>query len=85
MQVRTIIDGVETVSEMEKPMPRGVYERKPKSPEATAKRRGRPPAHANGSGNGLPALMAQLRAQKAKAEDQVVALGTAIEALEALE
>lgn len=88
--VRTIREGVEHVHQageplQEQPMPRGVYERKPRNPNAPAKPRGRPPVKANGAGNGLPHLLAQMRSEKTKAEDRVVALGTAIEALEALE
>jgi len=58
-------------------MPRGVYERKPKDASAPKKKRK--------DGNGYGELLAKMRHEKTLAEDRVVALGTAIEALEALE
>lgn len=75
----------------EKPMPRGVYERKPRSataaqaapkPNGTGKRRGRPPKAANGS---YAALLASLRAERERLVDKVAAIGTTIEALEGIE
>lgn len=59
-------------------MPRGVYPRKKKAGGVTPQRQKR-------SAGGIPKVLAQLRAEKTRAEDQVVALGTAIEALEVLE
>lgn len=61
-------------------MPRGVYERKPKG-QAVArskKRRG-------GGDDNVIDLLNKLREQRTRAEDRVVAIGTAIEALEALD
>jgi len=60
-------------------MPSGVYERKPKNPDAPRPKRGRPRKM-----NGTAALLAQLRAEREKAVDLATALGTAIDALEAL-
>ena len=50
-------------------------------PNGTGKRRGRPPKAQNGS---YEALLASMRAEREKLIDKVAALGTAIEALEAL-
>lgn len=60
-------------------MPRGVYERKAKKAKTAggAAKEPRP--------NGFPDLVMRMRAEKVKAEDRVVALGTAIEVLEGLE
>lgn len=61
-------------------MPRGVYERKKKKLVfEDAPRRGRQP-----KANGYGELLDKLRAERDKAIDRVTALGTAIEALEAL-
>jgi hypothetical protein len=57
-------------------MPRGVYERKKKGAQATARK---------GGGDSYADLIQRLRAEKTRAEDRVVALGTAIEALEAMD
>lgn len=57
-------------------MPKGVYERKPKA----ADEKKRKPKGANGVGH----LLDKLRAERDAAIDKVTALGTAIEALEAL-
>jgi hypothetical protein len=61
-------------------MPRGVYERKPKNPDAPTRK---PRKGSNGSGYGE--ILLRMRQEKAKYEDRVVALGTAIEAMEGLE
>jgi len=58
-------------------MPRGVYDRKAKGRAAAKVRKG--------VGDGFADLLKKLRAEKTKSEDRVVALGTAIEALEALD
>lgn len=62
-------------------MPRGVYERK--------KRAGAPAvvktARKGGGDSEAVDLLTKLRAARTKAEDRVVAYGTAIEALEALD
>jgi hypothetical protein len=60
-------------------MPRGVYERKQKGGASRKKVKRR------WAGDGFADMVATMRAQKIKAEDRVVALGTAIEALEALD
>jgi len=60
-------------------MPRGVYPRKPKKDaqnKSTAAKRG---------GDPVIRVLDELRTQRTRAEDRVVAIGTAIEALEALE
>jgi hypothetical protein len=62
-------------------MPRGVYPRKKKGPGTIP-----PPSRRRAvRGDGFAAVLAAMRAEKLKAEDRVVALGTAIEALEGLE
>lgn len=61
-------------------MPRGVYDRTKKKDKAPGG--GRLKGRAS---NGYPDLLAKMRAEKLKAEDRVVALGTAIEILEGLE
>lgn len=58
-------------------MPRGVYPRKKKAGNDQPKRPRKPA--------GVPKLLEQLRAERTHYEDKVVALGTAIEALEALD
>jgi hypothetical protein len=60
-------------------MPRGVYQRKSKGESSPPRRR-----RLNG-GDGYADLLATMRAEKTKAEDRVVALGTAIEALEGID
>lgn len=57
-------------------MPRGVYPRTKKKADAPKR---------TSKGDGYTNLVAKLRAEKLKAEDRVVALGTAIEALEGIE
>lgn len=59
-------------------MPSGVYERKPKDPAKVKARR------VNGAGGSYEALLTQLRVERERLVDKVTALGTAIEALEAL-
>lgn len=54
-------------------MPRGVYDR------TKAKKRGR----GRNRGDGLQGLLGQLRAERSRHEDAIVAIGTAIDALEA--
>lgn len=61
-------------------MPRGVYERRPRADSPPRKGR----ARLNG-GDGFAKLLQAMRAEKTRAEDRVVALGTAIEAIEAIE
>lgn len=61
-------------------MPRGVYVRKPKK-GALAKAAQSP----RGGADPVLNLLGQLRVQRTKAEDRVVAIGTAIEALEVLD
>jgi hypothetical protein len=61
-------------------MPRGVYPRKKKadSPAKAART-------TKGADKSFAKLLATMRAERTKYEDRVVALGTAIEALEALD
>ncbi len=61
-------------------MPRGVYERKRKGGGASPKKVKR-----SGSGDDIADLKARMLALKTRAEDRVVALGTALEALEVLD
>ena len=61
-------------------MPRGVYPRKKKSGDDLAPTRRRRIA-----GDGLLAALEQLRAERIKCENRIVAIGTAIDSLEALE
>jgi len=65
-------------------MPRGVYERKKKGAGAAVSRSGSEPAAKTGK-DGFAEVMRGLRAELLKAEDRVVALGTAVEALERVE
>ena len=60
-------------------MPKGVYERKPKGDTL---RKGRPPKAGNST---YAALLAKLRQERGRLSDKVVALGTAIDALEEAE
>lgn len=60
-------------------MPRGVYARKKKS-----NGHAEPKAHRKAPGK-VAKLLATMRAEHSRAQDTVVALGTAIEALEVLE
>lgn len=60
-------------------MPRGVYERKPKD-GAEPKKRGK-----DSNGSGYSEILQRMRQEKAKLEDRIVALGTAIEAMEGIE
>jgi hypothetical protein len=94
--VTTIVDGKKQVHEAGQPpqpiheettMPRGVYERKPKNPataagKPTKKRKGRHPGHP--AATSYADLLAGMRSRREKLTDEVAALGTAIEALEAL-
>lgn len=61
-------------------MPRGVYERKPRNPDAP---KSKPRKGSNGSG--YAEILSRMRQEKAKYEDRIVALGTAIDAMEGLE
>jgi hypothetical protein len=61
-------------------MPRGVYPRKKKSDAGTPAQPGRRKAV-----DGAAAALEQLRAERVKLENRIVAIGTAIDALEALE
>lgn len=62
-------------------MPRGVYPRKKKSEDDS-------PPHKRArraNGDGVAAALEQLRAERLKCENRIVAIGTAIDSLEVLE